>query len=1201
MASIDNLSIQITASTKSAADKVDALVKSLNELVKAINSIDTSKIQSLASSVDQLGSAMSSLKGTNAKSITKYVEALNNVSNVGKKAFEPIVESETKVATKTEELAASAEKVNTNLKGIEKTSLEDVANSAEKASSSLGNALSRVTAVKSGFRHIVVPTKSFKNLENQINRVVEKYNALRERMQKSLSSGDLKPDDDKYMKMSAQLDALRNKYDELILKQKELAMEGSAIRLNPAVEATLGGLRSGFSAVAQTLKFGLVAGIKGANLALKPFRMLVDKATGTLKRFGNGITRVTKMLKLMVTRMALRKVIEEVGNGFKSLALHSEEFNQSVSSMMNGSKKLGYSFAAMVSPIINALAPAIVYLINLFVKLANVINQVFSALTGSKTWNKAKDFSENWADNIKAANKSAKELKKTILGFDEINQMQEKYTPGGDTSDNIVDMFETQDVEKKWQDFVDDLKKMWDAADFSKLGHDLGQSLKDALDSIPWDKIKDGARRVGASLATLLNGFEEVEGLGYSIGKTFAEGLNTVFEAIDSFVTNKHWASTGHFIADTLNGWFENIDWELIKHTFEEGFRGLGIAIAQFVMDFRWDNLSDAFANLVNTLTGALKAFFTTKLYDDRGFQLNYSPAYKIAYELAYQIVRSIQEIDWKQFGQALGAFLQALIDAIKGAIDGLKAKDWEPVKTALEDAFTGMSETLDFGDAAKAIIAVLIAAIGLKVGKWGLGKLGAKIVSLIFGGSAAAKAAEAAKGIGDVAAKTSEVAEAAGEVAKGTGEVAKNAPSFSTTIGNLATTISGLLYSPSIQHLGNKAIDVIDDITKGTWLDPEEWDGPLKVISDSIGIMINDTLQLVLTPFHHIADLGEGKSFGSSLAENFINPAEYARATDLLTANNITIKGSIDEVIARARALEQAQKTTSGSIQVTAGAAKEFSAELGKGKGSAENLKTALDNIKVSTDNVMKNTPVLTEKQKALTDAFNNTAKVEPKFTESQKKIADAMKGVTDETNVVGDTTKVTWESFVTDTANAQISFAGTAGQISADMDGMTKDLTDKTNEISKAFSEDNWTFSGVIDGLANTFLRAIKGVKKIWNDFVNDADKEGEIGGGKFKIKLPHFAMGGFPEEDGLFWANHGEMVGRFSNGKTAVANNAQIVEGIRAGVYDAVSMAMARPGGNDGGYIANTIILDGEVVARAITKAQNKQNMRYSPQMA
>lgn len=47
--------------------------------------------------------------------------------------------------------------------------------------------------------------------------------------------------------------------------------------------------------------------------------------------------------------------------------------------------------------------------------------------------------------------------------------------------------------------------------------------------------------------------------------------------------------------------------------------------------------------------------------------------------------------------------------------------------------------------------------------------------------------------------------------------------------------------------------------------------------------------------------------------------------------------------------------------------------------------------------------------------------------------------------------------------------------------------------------------------------------------------------------------FATGGFPE-DGLFYANHSELVGQFANGRTAVANNEQIVEGISEGVRDA-----------------------------------------------
>jgi hypothetical protein len=212
---------------------------------------------------------------------------------------------------------------------------------------------------------------------------------------------------------------------------------------------------------------------------------------------------------------------------------------------------------------------------------------------------------------------------------------------------------------------------------------------------------------------------------------------------------------------------------------------------------------------------------------------------------------------------------------------------------------------------------------------------------------------------------------------------------------------------------------------------------------------------------------------------------------------------------------------------------------------------------------------------------------------------MSDSLKNLGTSTENFASTNEVSWTNVDTAVANSSGVFDENIYQIQECVKKGTDDITKQTDKISNAFSEDKWTFKGVIDGLKNTFSSAIEGVKKIWNKFVNDADSEGEIGGGKFKIKLPHFAGGGYVE-DGLFMANHGELIGKFSNGKTAVANNAQIVEGISAGVYNAVSAAMASSNNGNNGYIANTIVVDGEVIARTITKAQEKQQLRFSPQM-
>lgn len=55
-----------------------------------------------------------------------------------------------------------------------------------------------------------------------------------------------------------------------------------------------------------------------------------------------------------------------------------------------------------------------------------------------------------------------------------------------------------------------------------------------------------------------------------------------------------------------------------------------------------------------------------------------------------------------------------------------------------------------------------------------------------------------------------------------------------------------------------------------------------------------------------------------------------------------------------------------------------------------------------------------------------------------------------------------------------------------------------------------------------------------------------------------FPKYSTGGFPE-DGLFLANHDEMIGQFS-GRNAVINNEQIVNGISDGVYRAMMQAQS-----------------------------------------
>lgn len=112
-----------------------------------------------------------------------------------------------------------------------------------------------------------------------------------------------------------------------------------------------------------------------------------------------------------------------------------------------------------------------------------------------------------------------------------------------------------------------------------------------------------------------------------------------------------------------------------------------------------------------------------------------------------------------------------------------------------------------------------------------------------------------------------------------------------------------------------------------------------------------------------------------------------------------------------------------------------------------------------------------------------------------------------------------------------------------------------DATGEVVKSFEEMEEPINSVLDNITDK----LKEMRKLIPAF--------SFGTGFFvKPNFQSYSTGGFPE-DGLFMANHNELVGQFSNGKTAVANNQQITQGIADAVYPAVYNAIVAGIGNSG----------------------------------
>lgn len=107
------------------------------------------------------------------------------------------------------------------------------------------------------------------------------------------------------------------------------------------------------------------------------------------------------------------------------------------------------------------------------------------------------------------------------------------------------------------------------------------------------------------------------------------------------------------------------------------------------------------------------------------------------------------------------------------------------------------------------------------------------------------------------------------------------------------------------------------------------------------------------------------------------------------------------------------------------------------------------------------------------------------------------------------------------------------------------------------------NSAFRALVNGAISLLERMLNGIIRPLNNFIGKVNSVLSIVGGGIStisyVSIPRLANGGFVDEGQLFIAREAgaEMVGRIG-GKTAVANNDQIVESVSQGVYEAVQRA-------------------------------------------
>lgn len=1092
------------------------------------------------------------------------------------------------------------------------------AEEAERKLEALRSKITEIAALseKGNFQHLGELAKSIKTMAGTADKL-------------STVAQNLKDITDRASAFSKSLSGIKDSKDAFAGMSKSIKSAKAALEdvenTGAKSAGVFGAITSGGAGNFGVTADNIVSGFKriwnaGSKVAQLPFKMLFQPMQGLATRvaglasgFGRLFHTIKRVAFMRAIRAAIRLVTQAIKEGVKAVyewaGAVGNSFVGTMNTLATSFTYLRNSIGAAISPILDAIAPVLDAVIDKVVAVINVFNQLIATLTGASTWRKAEKVATSFggatndaAKGANNANKAAKELKRTLLGFDEINRLDDadkSSSSGGSGSGSGSGAsgagalaFSEQPISSSVKDFAEKLKQAWKKADFTEIGTIIGEKVGKALQKVPWEsKIQPTAAKVAKSFGTLLNGMFDYTGSG---GKKMWDGIAyTVYNAINT-------ALIGY------TDFFSSVHWDGIG-------QGVGAAIKNALMNINWNDGD-------NSVSAALAAFPNAVISAILGFskQFTVEDFHMVGWKIGYTVADALLRINWSGLFNGTFNIARRILNALNGALEGFGSK-WGEIKDAIKkgiesvpsykwsllgkdigklivnvakflanivDAFVTALETAEWGKIIDGIKTGIAESIDWDKAKTDLGGWLADHFGTVSALITVALGIKALKSIGGAMLSASLF-----------GNLVKTAPL--TGGGTLATlsAVPGFLAACAIAiPIGITVVPMI----------MEKVDDIVQKFVDYMDPIINPTVQKVTDILTNRNYKPNQVYTGGATAGAKGAPSSMTTKRDLGNGSSIWTPASGDlnlpnidyeKALAAARERAGVSKFTPKTL---------YDAPIGPVK---------LD----GTINVTKVTDSLTEKQKTLGNgkitfqqAIDNI-KNGDKNTKNWTAIYDYFKGK----GVTG-TTIANW------IANYSGGFIG-RGVTGAIIAGFLANYTNgKTGSgvIGEwirgfgAYYTAGKTGNGVspewIRGFGATFTsRSINWASALWTitgfiagitSWFTSSTKKAD--GGIYKNGAWHpitaYASGGMPSNTGqMFIAREAgpELVGTIG-GSTAVMNNDQIVSSVSDGVARAVSAVM---GGQSNTPIDVTVKIDSEVLYRAVKRGERVANGRYGTVVA
>lgn len=270
-------------------------------------------------------------------------------------------------------------------------------------------------------------------------------------------------------------------------------MKGSSINLNDnsttQIAETINNVKSAAGKAGSATK-DVAKNIQGMSKAAKASKSPLENFVDSLKRIA--FYRIIRSIIKSITQ-ALQEGLKNAYTFSAGMEGSAGRFAAAMDSMSNASftmkNQLGSAFIALLA----AIAPIVNAIIGLVTRLAAALSQLFGAFTGG-TWLKATDKAQGMADACGGGAAAAKEWKNQLLGFDEINRLEDPGDGGGGGGGGggaFADMFEEAEL-----------------TGIFKTIHEKLQELKEDLDFKPlieaWGRLKKSVKELGSTILTAL-------------------------------------------------------------------------------------------------------------------------------------------------------------------------------------------------------------------------------------------------------------------------------------------------------------------------------------------------------------------------------------------------------------------------------------------------------------------------------------------------------------------------------------------------------------------------------------------------------------------------------------------------------------------------------------------------------------------------